>query len=272
MNNGDACVWSRIDSRSLTQNASSQTLALEEKTTSFTGGVETGIGGPFRVDAALGYEKSDAKTTPADSAEGHRLQGGIVFKKAGGDIEYSAAFTGGGSWSGTKRLIGLPLSKTLAKGDLNFTFGTVSLRANKNYESDYGYMKPGVELVGTDVRMNNFRETGAGPLNLSALAYNQNYLRFKPSLEFGTEIGSTEGVWLRPSLKFAVSDLLSGDDTSFTAGFEGAPVGATPFHVGTRTDNVLGEVSGNLEVVDTSGLSLKFGYFGQFGNVTNNRR
>jgi len=55
---------------------------------------------------------------------------------------------------------------------------------------------------------------------------------------------------------------------ALSAGFEGAPAGVAPFTIATRTDRLLGEISGGLEVVTEAGTSVRFGYQGSFGENT----
>jgi hypothetical protein len=266
ISNADSCIWGRVSGRALNQSASAGVIGLNEQAYSFAGGVERGVGNDWRIGGALSYEDVAAHGQPVYTSNGHRLQAGVVVKKEIGDLELEGALTGGDGWFTTERQIAL--MGTLAQGHQDISFGTVSLRANDHIVlDDDGYMKPGIELLATEVNSDAFHETGAGPLDIDAGGHGQGYVRLRPHVEIGGDFDSG-GLWIRPTMDLGVNSLLAGDRTALDVGLDGAGTGLTPFRIATRTDVLTGDVSAGLEITNAQGVSAKLGYFGQYGAST----
>jgi len=261
------CGWMRLEGRSLDSDRTKTSLAFDEEAYGMSLGMEAGAGDGWRVGLALGVESSAVEFGDYARSEGDRYQAGVVLKKDAGWADLALAVTGGTGKFDAQRNVIPGAGGLTAYGRQEMSFVTLSLRGSKTVDYGSWYLKPGVELSGTRVDMDAFAERGAGPLNLSVAASDQSYWRIRPSVEIGTSFQSGD-VWIKPTMKIGFTHLLDGDSSTLSAGFEGAPVGVSPFTVRTTTDKTMAEAVVGVEVTGRQGASARFGYYGQVGDTT----
>ena len=90
----------------------------------------------------------------------------------------------------------------------------------------------------------------------------------RPSIEVGGDFKVKDRIWLRPTAKFTVNQVVAGRGTVLDATMEGGPSGVGPFRIRSTADRTTEEVSAGVSVVDSRGISARLGYVRQFGDST----
>ncbi len=88
-----------------------------------------------------------------------------------------------------------------------------------------------------------------------------------PAFEIGAEYGESGKTLYRPYLSVGAT-VFGDNDFSVSAKFEGTPSGVAPFAVASEFDDVLGVVSAGVDILSQSGVNLRVGYTGRFGERT----
>ncbi len=265
---GESCMWARMDMRDLKRDSTPQQKSYHQGATAFSGGIEAGLGAGWRAGWGLSYETANMDTADQQATgSGDRVQGGVVVKKDAGAAELALAVTGGKASFSTLRAINFGGAE-VANGRQRLSFGSLSLRAGRTYGAGTGWIRPSIEVVGTDVHTNAFHETGAGGLNLQSPAQTQQYWRVRPSLEAGRDFKLGEDLWLRAALKAGVNQVITGRASTLEAGFEGDTPGLQPFAVRSLSDSTMAETGLSLSVVNSKGASVRLGFNGQYGKTT----
>lgn len=263
----ESCGWMRMDVNRFQRTQTTQNQAFRETTVAVSGGVEKGLEGGWRIGAALAYENSSSLFAHADSS-GDRVQGGVVAKKDAGWAELALAVTGGRGEFTVNRKLDLPSNGLQAQGQQSITFGTVSARIARKIGAPGAWVRPGLEVVGTVAQSDNVVEKNGGPLNLNVAARQQNYWLVRPSIEVGGDFKVKDHIWLRPTARFTLNQVLAGRGTVLDATMEGGPGGVGPFRIRSTADRTTEEVSAGVSLVDSRGISARLGYVRQFGDST----
>jgi hypothetical protein len=117
------CGWLRADHRGFNADLTHENLEGDETDGTMSGGMETRLGGGWRIGGALSYEDASDHTgtaaTPNYAFEhGHRFQGGAVVKKVGTWGDLALAVTAGSGRFDVLRNIDFPAAGvTRAQGD-----------------------------------------------------------------------------------------------------------------------------------------------------------
>ncbi|MCF8506362.1 MAG: hypothetical protein K9G59_15730 [Caulobacter sp.] len=263
------CTWGRISNRSLTLDATAQDMAFKERSLGLSLGFEAVVAENWRFGVAASGEAVDSGITGRTSGSGERYQLGAVVKRMAGPFTFALAAGAGAGNLVAKRYVLLPSNQFIARGDQSLSFQAITARASWLHGDDEFYLKPIVELSGTSVSTDGFTETGAGPLNLVVPQQSTDSARASFKLEVGGEISQGETV-ARPFARIGVSNLVSGSDSPFTAGFEGAPGGVNPFDVKSRLDKTTFDTELGISAVGAWG-SGRLGWSGQFGDRLSNQ-
>lgn len=219
----------------------------------------------WRLGFALSYESLNTSTGNRAHSDGDRLEGGIVLKNRWGNTTLAAAAFGGYGWFDTTRAIGLDGIAT-AKGEQDIAFGGLHVRLGQIFSQSGWYLKPMLDLNVTYVDYGGFRETGAGPANLTVEGDSQWVFSASPALELGGDY-RVETTLYRPFVRVGAT-VFSDTNFALTSSFLSAPAGVTPFTVHSRFDDVFLDVSAGLDVIAIDGLTVKVNYDGRFAEHT----
>jgi hypothetical protein len=267
--NGSSCVWGRIDLTAYDRSATTQQFAYHEGATVVSGGTEVALAPDVRVGVGLSYEKAYGYTNAGQVSNdaGDRVQAGAVFKDTIGWAELAAAVTGGHAQFSVDRSVELPGAIT-ARGRQSMTFGSVDVRVGHTFLNASGWVRPSMEIIGTQVHLPAFDEVGAGPLNLRLPTQTQNYWVARPNVEVSHDAQLSKTLWLRTTMRVGVDQVINGQASTLYAGFQGDEPATPLFGIRSRADATTGDASLSLALVNSRGASLRLGLGGQVGRTT----
>jgi uncharacterized protein with beta-barrel porin domain len=116
------------------------------------------------------------------------------------------------------------------------------------------------------LRVDAFREHGAGVANLRVDESSEDFVAVRPALEAGAEFDSTRGMLLRPFVRLGTTQVVEGDSQVLSARLEGDAAGVAPFTVRTEGEDSYFDAALGFDVLRSSGPSLRFTYGGQFAS------
>ncbi|GAB5467445.1 MAG: autotransporter [Rhodospirillales bacterium] len=102
-----SCLWGDFFGGFTTRGDEPNTASYDESVFGFAGGAQKRFEGDWILGGAFSYERSDLSATDY-SADGHRVQAGLVLKKELGDTTFSGSFSGGfGTYNATRNLFSI---------------------------------------------------------------------------------------------------------------------------------------------------------------------
>lgn len=263
---GEECIWGRVEGRSVDTERSTTNVGGRETVWGFSGGFEAPIDEDVRAGISFALETSDAETNSGAFSDGARVTVGAKIEKSFGAWETSLGVFGGLAFYDTTRLIGLA---GVGPAQSDHDVGSVSSVARLSYSHEMGGVRlvPMLDLTATYVSFGGISETGAGAANLIVADSDEWIYSVTPAIgAFGTLL-ATEDYKVNVSAKAGVSVFSESGFTS-AARFAGAPAGTAGFTTTSSFDDVVGNLSGALEWQATDNASIKIGYDGRLGEVS----
>jgi hypothetical protein len=261
----DHCLWGRFNGGTVDIGRSGGGTGGDETSFGFSGGYELPIGENMRAGLAVTIESSDLTSGNSSSSDGMRYTIGAKFEKTWGALEAALGAYGGIATYDTARQVGLGFGT--ATSDQDIVYGGFATRLSHTYDVGGFRVVPMLDLAATHVRYGGITETGAGAANLTVSGDEQWVLSATPAIGAMGTLLETPDYRLNASVKAGAS-FYAGNDYSASSAFSGAAPGVPGFVTSTGFDDVLGHVTAALELQTAGGLSLKLGYNGGFGNVT----
>lgn len=263
---GEDCVWGRVEGRSVDTERSTTNVGGRETVWGFSGGFETPIDEGARAGVSFALATSDAETNSGAFSDGTRVTVGAKIEKSFGAWETSLGVFGGLASYDTTRLIGLAgVGPALSDHDV----ASVSSVARLSYSHEMGGVRlvPMLDFTATYVSFGGISETGAGAANLIVADSDEWIYSVTPAIGALGALVTTEDYKVNLSAKAGVS-MFSESGFSSSARFAGAPAGAAGFTTISEFDDVVGNLSAALEWQASDNASVKVGYDGRLGEVS----
>src|SRR4029450_3467706 len=222
------CYWGRVSGRSFDQDSTSQSPGFDETSFQVSGGLQAALGEVWRIGFAGAYERSSLETDTLAETDADRLHGGAVLKYNPGPLLLAAAVSGGQGWYDTDRPIFFPGFSADAKSNNDISYINGRLRAAYLFGGYAWYLKPLVDFDATNISLDNFKERGAGGVNLIVRGSDETVLSASPALEIGTQFSWSNGTYVRPYVRGGAT-FFDDPDFQVRASFEGAPSSVAPF-------------------------------------------
>ncbi len=261
------CVWVRAGTQRLDISTSGVNPGLRERTDSFSTGVQLAVAPEWRVGFALGYDQSNSRSGSNLHSEGDRISVGGVVKYTHGPALLAASGVAGFGTYDTLRHLAFGSIDGIARSSNDVDFAGGRLHASYLYDLGDWYMRPLVDGGVTVVSRGGFTEQGTTGAELFARGQSDTVWSISPALELGSQTNSADGTAWRPFLRVGAS-WLSESDFAVSAGFANAPGDVTPFSVQSSFDDTLLDLGAGIDVLATSGITLRLQYDGRFGEET----
>lgn len=262
----DKCLWARVSGRAVEIDRSTNTIGGDETSWGFSGGYEAPIREDLRAGFSFAIESSNLDANNGASSDGTRFTAGAKIEKAFEALEASVGLYGGVASYDTTRTIGLA-GVGPATSDHDIGFGSVVGRVSHTFETGALRIVPMLDVAATYVSYGSINETGAGAANLTIDSSDEWVFSATPAIGVMGNVAETETYKINASLKGGVS-LYSSSSIGFSSRFAGAPAGTPSFTTKTDVDDVVGNLSGAIEMQMTSGTSVMLGYEGGIGDTT----
>lgn len=263
---GEECIWGRVEGRAVDTERTSTNVGGRETVWGFSGGFEAPIEEDVRAGVSLALETSDAETNSGTFANGTRVMVGAKVEKSFGAWETSLGIFGGFAFYDTTRLIGIAgVGPALSDHEV----GSLSSVARLSYSHEMGGVRvvPMLDLTATYVSFGGISETGAGAANLIVADSDEWIYSMTPAIGALGTLVATEDYKVNVSAKAGVS-LFSESGFTSAARFAGAPAGTAGFSTASSFDDVVGNFSGAVEWQASDNASIKLGYDGRLGEVS----
>ena len=262
------CAWARGVYSTYDRTAVGGDLTgFESRSTEIMGGVQMAIAGTdWRLGGSVGYRASDRNGDGGSSSKGGSFSAGAVVKYTPGPFLFAAAVSASRGSYDTQRTVDFGGFTDLLSGETDVTTVSGRVRAAYTLQSGAFYMRPMVDLSATYVRTGAFTETG-GIASVSTGGVTNTVLAAMPAVEIGGQIQVGEDLLVRPYLRGGVN-FYSGNDYSLTGVFTADGNAATPFTIGTSSEDVLWTVSTGVDVLKGNLGTLQIFYEGAFGKNT----
>jgi hypothetical protein len=262
------CAWGRAVYSEYDLEATNGDLTgFNTRSTEIMGGVQMAIDGtPWRIGGSIGYRSSDRDGDGGSSSEGESFSAGAVVKYAPGPLLLAASLSASHGSYDTLRPIAFGNFTDLLSGETDVTTVSGRLRAAYTMQTGGFYLRPMVDLSATYVRTGAFTESG-GVASVSTDGVDNTVLALMPAVEIGGQIELGGDVLLRPYLRGGVG-LYTGNDYSLTGVFNADGNAATPFTIGTTSEDVLWTVSAGVDILKGDMGTLQIFYEGAFGQNT----
>ncbi|WP_187972758.1 autotransporter domain-containing protein [Aquibium microcysteis] len=262
------CAWGRAVYSEYDLNAANGDLTgFNTRSTEIMGGVQMAVDGtPWRLGGSIGYRSSDRDGDGGASSKGDSFSAGAVVKYAPGPLLLAASLSASHGSYDTLRPIAFGNFTDLLSGETDVTTVSGRLRAAYTLQTGGFYLRPMVDLSATYVRTGAFTESG-GVASISSNGVDNTVLALLPAVEVGGQIELGGDMLLRPYLRGGVA-LYTGNDYSLTGVFNADGNAATPFTVGTTSEDVLWTVSAGVDILKGDMGTLQIFYEGAFGQDT----
>jgi uncharacterized protein with beta-barrel porin domain len=260
------CVWARASGRSFDQDATFETIGINEDSFQVAGGVQGALGEVWRLGFAGAIEQGSLDTSTNASSDFDRGHAGAVLKYNPGPLLLAAAVSGGWGWYETTRPIDFPGFSSLATSDHEIGYLDGRLRAAYLFTNGTWYAKPMADFDATRINLDDVTERAPGGVGLTVRGNDETVLSATPALELGMQFGAEGGTLFRPYVRGGATFF---DDPNFAllASFQGSPSGVGPFRIATETDDVVAVVAAGIDVIGASGASFRLYYDGRFGET-----
>jgi uncharacterized protein YhjY with autotransporter beta-barrel domain len=215
---------------------------------------------------ALAWEHDRIRETgTGSSASGESYLGGLGLKYQRGPWLASGLINVGFGSFDTNRILSLGGETFMARGSSDTW--NVGLHGRLAYEMVVGalYMRPTLDLDATYLKVEGYREQGAGDFDLAVTDSSSWVLSAMPSIELGTQIDIANGMTLRP---FASAGLgfASGNDWQTEASFNNAAREAGTFTSVADNPHVYGTLSVGATLASRGNLDVTLQYDGRFAD------
>ncbi|MFN3547319.1 MAG: autotransporter domain-containing protein [Mesorhizobium sp.] len=262
------CAWGRFVYSDYDLEGNGDLTGFSSRSTEIMGGVQMAIQETaWRIGGSLGYRSSDRDGESGSSSEGDTFSAGAVVKYAPGPYLLAAAVSASRGTYDTLRPIDIGGGFTdLLSGETDVTTVSGRLRAAYTMESGAFYLRPMVDASVTHVRTGAFTESG-GIASVSTDGFDNTVLALMPAVEIGGQVSIGDDMLLRPYLRGGVN-FYSGNDYSLTGVFTADGNAATPFTIGTTSDDLLWTVSTGVDILKGDMGTLQIFYEGAFSEAT----
>jgi uncharacterized protein YhjY with autotransporter beta-barrel domain len=269
--NGESdCAWGRVGAWDQDQDETAAAHGYEQQAFEVSTGVQKGVGEGERWYVGMGVSVEDSTTEagPWFDSSGSLLQVGGVLKGIFGPASFAVSASGGAGSYDTRRRVPYLGDFVVARSEQDLTLYSADLRVAYDFAGARGYLRPMLDVDYANIRVDGFRERGAGVVDLVVDETSDDYVALRPALEAGWEWKFEGGSVLRPFARIGTTHVLEGESRSVSARFEGTPAGVVPFVSEVEGEDTYTDLTVGCDWLRGKGPSVRLGYFGQFSSET----
>lgn len=262
------CIWAQASGHWLDQERTRETADFDRAAFRFSGGAQAELAEDWRLGLALGYEAGDLDAIGnRQGSQSDTVHAGAVVKYVHGNALVAAAVSGGHGWYDTTRNMAFGGFTGQATASHDISHVTGRLRGAYQFDRGDHYIKPMVDLNVSWVDIGGVTEAGGNGAALSVQGADETVFSVSPAVELGWENRTADGTVLKPYVR---AGLTLFDDPAFAtvSRFTAAPAGAPVIRTAMRTDDVVGEIAGGIDMFASNGAVFKLFYEGRFGETT----
>lgn len=260
------CNWGRVEGFSFNQDANGSSVDYDGNATIvMLGGQRQLDDGPYFLSGGVGYENSRLNSDLAQTnVDGKAVLAAVALKWQDGPLTLSGAFDMGYGWYDSVRKLNFNGTTRKARASNNSFNAGVHFRAAYQMTRDDWYLQPRIDLSMNYLRLDGYKESGAGPFNLNVDAMDGLIFAATPAVRLGRRIHLKDGTTLNAFVDSGVS-FLSGNDWKTDAQFASAPGGTGGFTSTLDAPDIIGRLGAGIEVLNAGRVSIKAQYDVDFG-------
>ncbi len=241
-------------------------MGFGETSSFISAGAQLKLNGDWRIGAGIGFEQADLSTKSDATTQTERVHLGGVLKYNPGPWMFAASVNGGFAQHDNVRRVTFADFGAVARSESESSF--ISGRFTTAYLISRGmwYLKPQVEFAATNLVREGYSENAAGGVALQVAKSDTSVLSATPMIEVGAEHQFGSAVYrgfVRGGATFRDTDVFVT-----TASFVGAPAGAAPIALTSKTDRITGDFGAGVDAIIPGRTSLRVQYDGQLGQTT----
>lgn len=164
-----------------------------------------------------------------------------------------------------ERAIVVPGVKATASAGTDVITLGARLRGAYTFSSEWGYLRPMLDLDVVHTRAAGYTEEGAGALNLEIEDQQDTIFIGTPAVELGSSVPVENGLLLGGFVNLGVS-FSTADDWTTQARFENAPAGSQGFSSTVPIPDPLARIGVGVSLTGTTGVEARLEYQGAIGN------
>lgn len=254
------CTWLRYDRTFFEQKENNHTIGYDGSAWTTVFGGQREIYPGWFLSGAMGYEQNSVNSNVAKtSTDGSSAMVVSALKYQRGPLLLAGALDFGyGRFDSTRRIL-LPNNTFEAKASSNSYNTGLHFKAAYQVTQGSWYLQPSVELSATYLRLDGYKETGAGAFNLDVESSDEFIYSLTPEVQVGKRIDMEGGAILNAYLKLGVT-ANSQDEWTTTARFPDSPSSAGTFKSVLGTPSTLGRLDLGIEVFRAGRISLEAAY------------
>jgi hypothetical protein len=269
----DQCVWSRLEFAGSDQNASFENFGVEGASSGLRMGFQRPTEGDWSVAVAIGYERLRDLSVDNGRARsnGQAMSAGFGMQRRSADgLSLGWSLSGGWSWLETDRVVTV-FTTGVGHTEVSTGFAQARFDAAQLMRAGNLFAKPALGISATALHHDGLREDGLAGLGVWADGDTQFIAAIEPDLTLGAVLMDSpahQAVW-----SVTVGGRLnSTDELTLPVSFIGSGPGAQPAVMSTPLDQALWRVSTDLTLTGVGGLSVNFGYTGEWGDAGERHR
>ncbi|MCF3933415.1 autotransporter outer membrane beta-barrel domain-containing protein [Acuticoccus sp. M5D2P5] len=261
-----SCMWATVNGANARYDGYDGDPGFAIDSYGLSGGVQIEFAESWFAGGVLGYENGRYRGNGnGQSLNTDTAFGALSIKRELGGFTLGLAAGGGYTWGDGSRVVanGAFVGRAEASPNSSYVFA----RAHGDYTyafSDWGYLRPAIDLDVINVNQEAYEERGAGALNLAVEGGSDTFVVFTPSLELGGRVNLTPSLPARVFANAGVS-VFSEDTFTVNARFAGLPTMDT-FETTTSIGDALARVGVGIDLAPAEGLEVKLQYDGAFSD------
>jgi len=252
------CAWASISASKANQDPEPGVRGNRRTATDLQVGGQLPLAPDWFLGANLLYQQADYRSSDgAERLDTTTTALSLALKYQVGDW-YFAGSLGGGTTSGDgTRQTALGSLRYLVSASPSSSYLFARARAAYEWTAERYYVRPLLDLDLIQLRLDGYRESGAGALGLAVDSTDETVFVATPAVEVGGRI-DTHGLVIRPYGSLGLS-LLSTDNLSAQARLVGAP-GTPGFSINQPLPSVVGRLRLGAEIYTARNLGVKLEY------------
>lgn len=262
------CIWSSFGGRMADHDRSSSGMERDTDSFDVSFGAQKALQGNWHLGGALGYTYGATDFSSGASNTSHNGNVGLALKYTDGPVLLAGSLSGGIGAVDTSRPAAFGAFTGVATADFIVAYLNQRFRAAYDVPAAGGlHIKPMADIDITGIFRDGIQESGVPGANLRVESDTTVIASFSPSLEFGREWQTGDGMLLRPFLR-AGATVFSDDSIDVTSRFDGTPAGVASFSTSSRIDQVMADVGAGFDLLMDNDATLRLNYEGHFGSTT----
>ncbi|WP_291845493.1 hypothetical protein [Maricaulis sp.] len=269
----DQCVWSRLEMTEGSRDATVEALSVETQSMRFTGGFERRVGDDWSVAAGVSYETTDPVRIDGHRArtesQGFSVGLGVERNPATGAY-YGADVSGGWSWHETERSVTV-FELGMGVSTPETGYARIGAHLGESFRHGSVFARPQISASLTALRHDGLVEEGLDGLGVEVRSDTQWVGALNPQMTLGHIFRESDDMIGVVSLTGGVR-LSSTDRLDLPMRFVGSNPLADPALIGSALDELVYQVSADIEIAGDERVGMSIGYSSEFGRETDRHR